>query len=426
MRKWNWTVVAAGFVAALALPHVAIAANAVKVIYSFKGGKDGAVPISPLVDVGGTFYGTTSEGGGTGCGGSGCGTVFSIGPNGGETVLHRFGGPPDDGATPRGALINVGGVLYGTTSDGGSHTCGSIHCGTVFSVTTGGKVTILYNFKGGSDGAFPSGGMVQIDSLLYGTTFEGGGHTGCETGFTCGTMFSISAGGGYHQIHAFGGLKAGDGGNPSGALIEISNRIYGTTEFGGRASCNDTKSGDEGCGIVYSMTTGGGEKVLHEFKGGFDGRLPTEGVVDLGGELFGTTYEGGAGSICFGGCGILYSMSTGGTETVLHAFAAAAKDGELPSGLIHFGNNLYGVTYGGGNNGCGNTHGCGIAYSASTGGHVTVLHDFASVASDAEEADSRLIAQGSKLYGVSNHGGTGNCNGPNDSAGCGTVFELTP
>ncbi len=133
-----------------------------------------------------------------------------------------------------------------------------------------------------------------------------------------------------------------------------------------------------GCGIVYSMTTGGGEKVLHEFKGGTDGRLPTEGVIDVGGELFGTASEGGE-SICGGGgCGILYSMSTGGVETILHTFAATAAAGLEPSGLIFYSNNLYGVTFGGGNQGCENTRGCGIAYSASTGGHVTVLHDFGS------------------------------------------------
>src|ERR1700722_18639392 len=61
MRKWDLVIVAAGFASALVLPHSASAADPVKVIYSFKGGKDGAVPIGPLVDVGGTLYGTTSE-----------------------------------------------------------------------------------------------------------------------------------------------------------------------------------------------------------------------------------------------------------------------------------------------------------------------------------------------------------------------------
>jgi uncharacterized repeat protein (TIGR03803 family) len=378
-----------------------------------------------LLNVGGTLYGTTTEGGGTGCGGTGCGTVFAIGPSGSERIVHAFKGPPDDGAYPIGALTDIGGTLYGTTHDGGSHTCGSVHCGTVYSIGTNGKETVIYNFKGGKDGESPSGGMVRIGSLLYGTTYAGGGHTGCETGYTCGTLFSITVSGDEKVLHAFSGI-GGDGGNPSGALIEISDRIYGTTEFGGLASCNKSKTADEGCGTVYSMTTGGGEKILHEFKGGFDGKLPTEGVIDVGGELYGTAYEGGAGSTCSGGCGVLYSLSIGGTETVLHTFAISAKDGLFPSGLILDSNELYGVTYGGGTKGCANTQGCGIAYSASTSGHVTILHDFGATSSDAELPNSRLIALGSKLYGVSNHGGGGSCKGPNDSKGCGTVFELTP
>jgi uncharacterized repeat protein (TIGR03803 family) len=430
MRVWSFGRAAAigGFMAALALaPHAAAASDAVKVIYSFKGGKDGAVPVGPLVQIGGTFYGTTSQGGGTGCGGDGCGIVFSIGPNGGEHIIHKFAGSPDDGATPLAGLVNVGGTLYGTTYDGGENKCGSVHCGTVYSIGTNGAEHVIYNFQGGKDGALPATDLVLIGSVLYGATYAGGGHTGCNTGYTCGTFFSVTAGGNEKVLYDFGGYNAKDGGNPSGSLIEISNRIYGTTEFGGLASCNKTSKEDIGCGTVYSMTTGGGEKVLHEFKGGFDGKLPTEGVIDVGGELFGTAYEGGDGSICGGGCGILYSMSTGGSESVLHSFAAKASDGLEPSGLIFYSNNLYGVTFGGGNQGCNNTRGCGIAYSASTGGHVSVLHDFGSGSGDPEEADSRLIELSHKLYGVSHRGGTGKCSGgPDDSTGCGTVYQLTP
>lgn len=427
MRGRFVTMVAAGLTLAL-ISIAAHAASAVKVVYAFKGGADGAVPLAPLLEVGDVLYGTTGEGGGSkNCGTIGCGTVFSIGANGGKRILHVFGGSPNDGATPEGALVNIGGVLYGTTFDGGSHVCGAVHCGTVYSIGVNGEEKVIYNFKGGTDGEGPNSAMVRIGTLLYGTTLHGGGHKGCLTGTTCGTFFSVSTGGAENVLHVFGGITASDGGNPSGDLIEINGRIYGTTQFGGLASCNKSKKVDEGCGTVYSMTTGGGEKVLHEFKGGFDGELPTEGVTDVGGELFGVTYEGGAGSICGGdGCGIMYSMSTGGSETVLHTFAITAKDGLFASGLVQFGNNLYGVTYGGGKLGCANVEGCGTVYSASTGGHVTILHDFGNGASDAQLPDTRLVALGSKLYGVSTRGGGGDCTGPNDSTGCGTVFQLTP
>ena len=53
-------------------------------------------------------------------------------------MLYSFGGP--DGGTPVAGLIVVNGVLYGTTTYGGTGSaCGSQGCGTIFSITTAGK-----------------------------------------------------------------------------------------------------------------------------------------------------------------------------------------------------------------------------------------------------------------------------------------------
>jgi uncharacterized repeat protein (TIGR03803 family) len=76
------------------------AKGALKVIYAFEGGADGNEPTSPLLEIGGVFYGVTAKGG-TGCAGAGCGTVFSVTPDGVETVLYRFPGG-SDGANPSG------------------------------------------------------------------------------------------------------------------------------------------------------------------------------------------------------------------------------------------------------------------------------------------------------------------------------------
>jgi uncharacterized repeat protein (TIGR03803 family) len=58
--------------------------------------------------------------------------------------------------------------------------------GTVFSVTTGGKLTTLYSFAGGDDGAKPSSGLLLLGGTLYGTTAQGGGSK------NAGTIYSIS------------------------------------------------------------------------------------------------------------------------------------------------------------------------------------------------------------------------------------------
>ncbi|MBV9263882.1 MAG: hypothetical protein JO324_06125 [Candidatus Eremiobacteraeota bacterium] len=158
-------------------------------MYRFTGGSDGAYPVSGLVDVNGTLYGTTFEGGGSGCYSHlGCGTVYSISPSGAEKVLYRFSGG-SDGSNPAAALIDVDGVLYGTTARGGGSGCGGFGCGTVYSIGTAGTETVLHSFGGEPDGADPVAALVDVKGALYGTTASGG--RGCGSS-GCGTVFALT------------------------------------------------------------------------------------------------------------------------------------------------------------------------------------------------------------------------------------------
>jgi uncharacterized repeat protein (TIGR03803 family) len=156
-----------------------------KVVYNFAGGSDGARPLAGLINVNGTLYGTTVQGGGEGCYKSfGCGTVFSVTPSGQETVLHAFTGG-SDGANPKAGLIDVNGTLYGTTFHGGDTKCNGrsgVGCGTVFSITPSGAETVLHGFTGPPDGAWPAAGLRDVNGTLYGTTAEGGTPGGCRLG----------------------------------------------------------------------------------------------------------------------------------------------------------------------------------------------------------------------------------------------------
>ena len=105
-----------------------------KVLYTFAGGSDGQSPQSALIDVNGTLYGTTYAGGGSSACTNGCGTVYSVTTAGVETVLHRFAGG-SDGAAPEAPLLYLHGMLYGTTSNGGGSGCRKIHCGTFFALS---------------------------------------------------------------------------------------------------------------------------------------------------------------------------------------------------------------------------------------------------------------------------------------------------
>ena len=95
-------------------------------LYSFTGGADGGNPFDAVVrDSAGNLYGTTNQGGATGCFGLGCGTVFEVNAAGAESVLHTFTG--GDGENPVGALVrDPNGNLYGTAGQDGSGCCGTV------------------------------------------------------------------------------------------------------------------------------------------------------------------------------------------------------------------------------------------------------------------------------------------------------------
>src|SRR5208337_3755947 len=113
-------------VASLLVPCARAAARE-KVLYSFSGVSDGAVPSSNLVlDAAGNVYGTASYGGDTKDCSDGCGVVFELTSTNGkwrEAVLYAFRGGTD-GVGPSGNLVlDAAGNLYGTTFRGGSANC---------------------------------------------------------------------------------------------------------------------------------------------------------------------------------------------------------------------------------------------------------------------------------------------------------------
>ena len=259
------------------------------VLYAFQGGGDGYFPEGNVVmDQSGNLYGTTGGGGtyNAVCTG-GCGIIFEVQPNRTEITLYQFQGG-SDGAGPNGALIaDSTGNLFGTTGAGGGCSVSQYGCGTVFEVTPGGQESILYAFQGGTDGYEPYAGVVTDGAgNLYGTTLAGG--AGC-----CGTVFEVPAGGGSESVlYSFRG--GSDGALPIGVVRDTKGDLYGSTETGGGGGkgCKKELFGT-GCGTVFKLTPAGKETVLDYFKGK-RGELPVAPLL-LGknGALYGTTLEGG-------------------------------------------------------------------------------------------------------------------------------------
>lgn len=156
-----------------------------KVLHIFRDRPDGSFPTS-LIALNGVLYGTTFYGGNNGCdaglGGTTCGAVFSVTPSGHEKILYRFKGGRD-GSQPA-SLTWLNGAFYGATAYGGVGS--GLGYGTLFMLAPSGKKTTLYRFKGVPDALDP-GAITTLNNELYGVSGAGGSES-CGT-FGCGTIY---------------------------------------------------------------------------------------------------------------------------------------------------------------------------------------------------------------------------------------------
>jgi uncharacterized repeat protein (TIGR03803 family) len=356
-------------------------------LYSFKGMPDGAYPLKRLLNVNGVLYGTTSSGGtiDKGCRCEQTGTIFKWSQSRGESVVHVFQDFPD-GSNPDAGLINVKGDLYGTTSYGGD----SKNRGTVFKVSASGVESILYRFSGPRDGMNPYSGLTYVKGLLYGATGFGGAMGDCFKG--CGTIYSVSLTGSQKVLHRF---RAGnDGADPQGNLLYRNGEFYSTAGGGGPY--------DTSHGVVFGMTPSGNESVIYRFKGEPDGAGPGAGLIDVNGEFYGTTTAGGTKL-----GGTIYKIDSAGSESVVYSFPR--KSGPQ-GGLLYVDGALYGTTtYGG-------TAGHGTVFRVTLSGKGSIVYSFHGL-NDGRNPTGGLIRVNNKLYGTTSQGG---------DSGNGTLFSVSP
>lgn len=339
-----------------------------------------------------------------------------------ETVLHAFRGARfDDGADPVADLVYdpVTNLVYGVTNTGGTGTACAAHCGTVFAVNHDGTFySVVSNFQGGIDGANPQAGLVaDAAGNLYGTTYNGGTHN-------LGTVFKLTYSGGQFQesvLLSFSGKTAThvSGAHPLSRLVlDANGNLYGTTYAGGASNH----------GEVFELTVSGTEQVLLSFTGA-NGENPKAGVVfGSGGVLWGTTYRGGGPNL-----GTVFQLGqSGGIWQLNFSFPFAGPNGANPAGAVvldAFGN-VFGTTQFGGPAGCAiAAAGCGVVFELQPNGNgytETAIYNFSGGPMDgAAPLDDLTLAAdgtGTDLYGTASEGGTlgGNCS----TVGCGTAFVL--
>ncbi len=274
----------------------------------------------------------------------------------------------------------------------------------------------LHTFSGQHDGGGPAG-LVALDRAgnVYGSAPHGAiGGGGCESG--CGAAFRASYKNGawtFNPIYDF--LGGNDGGEPqAGVTLGPDGAVYGTTLFGGGTGC-----GGNGCGTVFKLTPGGSfcrmvlcswtETVIYRNNSLSDPSVLIGGViVDNTGNVYGMSVGGGTN-----GCGAVYELSSsGGTYTLGEPYSfQCGDDGAAPEGSLAMdaAGNLYGTaTYGG-------AHGFGTVFKLvhSAGGYTfNLLYSFTGGNDGAMPESNVVLDSAGNLYGASGDGGG--------------IFQITP
>jgi uncharacterized repeat protein (TIGR03803 family) len=330
-------------------------------------------------------------------------------------TLQSFSFNFGDGAYPYAGLVQASnGDIYGTTSNGGVY---DNHGGTVFRIAPGSEPTTLYSFCSQGypcpDGSGSSGALIQANNgSLYGTTSGGG------LEYDTGTIFEITPSGVLTTLYKFcaQGGRCPDGAGPSAGLVQASDgNLYGTTYNGG--------AGDSG--TVFRVSLGGALTTLYSFcsqPGCTDGQFPQAGLMQAkDGYLYGTTKADANGS----DAGTVFRITLGGTLTTVYTFCSKGStcpDGRSPyAGLVQASDgSLFGTTYYGGRVGAGTgALGYGTVFRIVPGGALTTVYRFCarSGCTDGANPYSGLIqASDGNLYGTTSFGG---------ASGYGSVFKIT-
>ncbi len=436
------------FLALLAIAPVAMAQN-FATLFNFPGGPNGynGYPSGPPAIAGdGVLYGATSSG-----------TVYALTPPAtpagawSEQVLYTFTGG-SDGLYPSPLIIGAGGVLYGATEYGGSFggaPCQGVNCGTVFSLTPPSSPgaswtkTIIYNFMGGGDGAFPLGPLaIGSGGVLYGTTSMGGSATGpvARAGFGCGTVFSLGPafllpGGAWTESVLYTFTTNETGTHPhAGVVIGKDGVLYGTTEEAGPGVCGSCGGTVFALYPPASAGAGWAKRTLPTFPKLTGRRL---GLSHLSPSVAEASFMAPpAWEAIFAAVSIPVAPSSvdsartrrrAGSRLSCTPFRTTLPSPTTPSShLAATWRVLYGTTEAGG----GDTtspcpsYGCGSVFMltppASPGGAWThtVQHSFAGPPNQGNEPNSGVaIGPNGALYGVTDLGGASNA---------GTLFTLMP
>jgi uncharacterized repeat protein (TIGR03803 family) len=349
-------------------------------------------------------------------------------------TLHSFNGT--DGDTPKGTMTLADNTLYGFTSAGGQN-----NKGVIFSIDTSGSgFKVLYNYEDGDNNGTGNephhDAMLSYNNSLYGVTAYGGNGNN-------GVIFNINTdGSGYKPIHVFTGKK-NDGSHPRSGVLELNSVFYGTTAEGGKDGkgviykinpdgsefsilysfvkstghnphCRLTlgsdghtvfgtskTGGSDGVGVVFAFDLSSSQyNVLHTFQKSKDNGYTAEHgfVTRSNKKLFGLTHFGGEYDK-----GVIYSLNEDGSDfKIMHSFGSDSKDGISPYGSLQLSNGyLYGTTQGGGKD----DRGTIFRIDTNGNGYETIFKYEKATTGEYPIDNVVLNSDGSMLYSFGQEGG---------------------
>jgi uncharacterized repeat protein (TIGR03803 family) len=186
-------------------------------LYKFESAGDGHCPYSGVAVAPGAVYGTVV---GYGYGGNPNGSVWQFTARWGLRTLYVFQNG-NDGEWPDQAPIDAAGNIYGTTH---IHN-GKSFAGAVWKIDTWGNFSVVHDLVGATDGYGPNSPLLlDKNGNLYGTSLHGGA-------YNLGTVYRITPSGGFSVVHTF--ANNSDGAEPTGNLVNDGyGMIYGGTASG--------------------------------------------------------------------------------------------------------------------------------------------------------------------------------------------------
>jgi uncharacterized repeat protein (TIGR03803 family) len=277
--------------------------------YDFAAGLSGFDSNAGLTWVGGAvqkFYGVTSQGGA-----NNAGVIFEYTPSTNSYVKRVDLLPSQGAAISKKLFLASNGKLYGlATGNGPGNGTGANSWGAIIEYTPGANTYVdkydFTNTPNGANGVTPSGSLVEMNGILYGTAYQGGASS-------MGVIFAYDLISGYSKLYDF---SVATGRYPFGGLSVFNNKLYGACASGGVYTFGGVIFEYDPALNIYAD--------LHDFDDASGENTPYGGVIEVNGKLYGMTKYGGVT-----GTGVLFEYNIA-NSTYTKKFDFTGPNGDSP------------------------------------------------------------------------------------------------